>query len=113
MKRTWVALVSVVCLVLALSFAMAGCGGGGDIVGTWTDGEGMDFEFKSDGALIVGVMGQKFELSYEVKDSVISITDEGSTGLGAFLPDKIDYRVDGDELALISPDGQEQVLTRK
>jgi len=109
MKRSRTVLALAICLLAALALGLAACGGGGgDIVGTWTDNDGMEFEFTSDGAMIVSFMGQKAEATYSVKDGKLHISGAEAAG----FPEEIAYKIDGDKVTMTSPDGEEQTLTR-
>lgn len=111
MKRSRMVPVVAICLFLVLPLALGACGGGdGDkaIVGVWTDEAGMmDYEFTSDGKLVIVFMGEEEETSYSAKDGTLFFPDP-DTGEEA----QIDYRVEGDRL-IMSFDGEEGVLVRK
>ena len=110
MKRSWIVLALAVCLVSALALMLAACGGGGgSIVGTWSDGSGMDFTFTSDGAFVIDFDGQKAEATYSAKDGKLSISGVP----GGNFPESMDYEVAGDKLTLTSPEGEKQTLQRK
>lgn len=109
MKRPWMVLVVAFCLISAPALALGACGGGGDIVGNWSDGAGMEFRFASDGALVIDIGGQKVEATYTTEDGKLTL---GGVAAAA-LPGDIKYKVDGDKLILTSPDAEEQTLTRK
>ena len=108
MKRSWIVLVVVLCLASSLALVLAACGGG-SIVGVWTDKAGMEFEFAADGGLSIRLAGQVAKTTYSVSDGKLRI--EGADA--AELPPEFDYKVDGDELILTSPDGEEEILYRK
>jgi hypothetical protein len=111
MKKPWIVLMVAVCMVLALSFALAGCGGGeGDdaLVGVWTDPAGVvEFEFQSDGTMIMRAMGEEEQTTYTAKDGKLSAVD-----LETGEPSEVDYTIDGDTL-ILGADGEEGTLVRK
>ena len=109
MKRSRTVPALATCLFAALSLGLAACGGGGDsLVGTWTDGDGMNFEFKADGSMTISYLGEEFKADYTAKDGKLSIAGADDTG----FPEEIGYRVDGDKVTMTSPDGEKQELTR-
>ncbi len=111
MKKRWLVLLIAVCLTAVLPLALGACGGGdGDeaIVGVWTDELGMmDYEFTSDGRLLVTFTGETEEISYIAKDGRLSFVDP-ETG----EEQAIDFRVEADTL-LMTFEGEEGVLVRK
>ena len=111
MKKPWQALAVAICLLVVLSFALAGCGGGeGDdaLLGVWTDPSGvMELEFRSDGTLLMRAMGQEEQGTYTAKDGKLSSPDP-ETGESA----EVEYAVEGDTLSL-GPDGEEGTFLRK
>ncbi len=109
MKRSWMPLVVTACLVSALALLLAACGGGGDIVGSWSDSSGTEFTFTSDGAFVIDFAGDKAEATYSTRDGKVFIT--GVPGGG--FPESMGYEVAGDKLTFTSPEGDKQTLTRK
>lgn len=111
MKKSRMALVIVFGLLIALSAGLAACGGGnGDdpIVGKWTDEYGMvEYEFKSDGTLVVGFMGEEEKAQYSVQGGKLSFPDAMT---GEQLD--VDYKVEGDKL-IMTFEGEEVVLVKK
>lgn len=111
--RTVMLLLLIVCLSATIGIGIAACGGGETddskaIVGVWTDEQGlMDYEFKSDGALVVTFMGQGDETTYSVKDGKLFFPDP-DTG----EENQLDFRVEGDKL-IMNFDGEEAILVRK
>lgn len=111
MKKWWKIVVLAVCLALALPLVSAGCGGGkGDdpLVGNWADKDGLvEYEFTSDGTMLLRFMGQEEQTTYTTKDGKISVLDQ-DTG----EQHEVEYTVDGDTLTL-NLDGEEQTVYRK
>ena len=112
MRKPWKVLALAICLLFVLPLALAGCGGGegGDdaIVGIWTDEGGViEYEFKSDGVVVVRLMGEEEQSTYSAKGGKLSSPDPETGELS-----EIDYRVDGDYL-ILSADGEEQTFARK
>lgn len=112
MKKSWVALLLAVCLLVALSFALASCGGGGDtddaLLGVWTDPSGiLELEFKSDGVLIIRAMDEEEQGTYTAKDGKLSAINV-ETG----EPEEVEYTIEGDTL-LLGPNGEEGTLVRQ
>jgi len=112
MRMPWKVLILAICLLVVLPLALGACGGGGGggdaLLGTWTDSTGvMEYEFKSDGTLLVTFMGEEQPMNYSVKDDTLTLKDE-ETGEEA----AIDYTIEGDNLKL-SFEGDEETLVRK
>ena len=111
MKKPLKVLAFATCLLFVLSFAFAGCGNGeGDdaLVGVWTDPDGVvEFEFKSDGTLLVRMMGQEEQTTYTVEDGKLSATDLETGEIS-----EVDYTIEGDNL-ILGVDGEEGTLVRK
>jgi len=111
-KKPWMVLLVAAGLLLVLSVAIAACGGGGNgddaLIGVWTDEQGlMEYEFKSDGALVVRFMGEEEQTTYSADDGRLNFPDP-DTGEQA----EIQYKVEGDRLLMIF-DGEEGILVRK
>jgi hypothetical protein len=91
--------------------ALASCGSGeadDGLIGTWTDQEGfIEYEFKSDGALVVRFMDQEEQTTYSADDGKLSLADMETGEQREF-----DYSIDGDTLTL-KADGEEETLLRK
>ena len=104
-SRTIAALVFLVVSILLLT--VVACGGSDDVVGTW-GGDGFTMEFKADGGLVFSIMGQEIEATYTAKDGKLAIS--GAEDMG--IPAEIKYKVSGDTLTLISPEGEEETLRR-
>jgi len=112
MRRIWTIAVPLICLVIVLSFALAGCGGddGPDeaLLGVWTDPTGvMELEFKSDGVMVIRAMGEEQQGTYTAEGGKLSAIDP-DTG----EPSEVEYSIDGDTLTL-GADGEEGTLVRK
>jgi Family of unknown function (DUF5640) len=111
MKRPRTVLLLGLCLILVLSFILAACGDGeGDdaLLGVWTDPTGViEFEFKSDGTVLIRAMGQEEQATYTAKDGKLSAPDPETGELN-----EVDYTVDGDTL-ILGADGEEGTLIRK
>jgi hypothetical protein len=110
-KKSSSVLLMVGGLLLTLALAFSACGGGGGddaIVGVWTDEQGLvEYEFKSDGALVVTFMGQEDQTTYSTEDGLLMFPDP-DTGEQS----EIQYRVEGDRL-IMTLDGEEGILVRK
>ena len=111
MKKPWNVLPLAIFLLVVLSLALAGCGGGeGDdaLVGVWTDPTVvMELEFQSDGTMIMRAMGEEEKTTYTAKDGKLSAVD-----LETGEPSEVDYKIDGDNL-ILGADGEEGTLVRK
>ena len=112
MKKPRRVLALAICLLFVLPLALAGCGGaeGGDdaIVGMWTDEDGViEYEFKSDGVVVVRFMGEEEQSTYSAKDGKLSAPDPETGELS-----EIDYRIDGDNL-IMGVDGEGGTFVRK
>jgi hypothetical protein len=96
-------------LLLVVALAFAACGGGGDaLVGVWTDEQGlMEYEFMSDGALVVRFMGEEEQTTYSADEGRLMFPDP-DTGEQS----EIQYKIEGDKLIMIL-DGEEGILVRK
>lgn len=68
----------------------------------------MEFTFTSDGTLVIDLGGQKVDATYSTEGGKLSLGGAAAT----FFPEKIDYKIDGDNLTLTSPEGEKQELTR-
>ncbi len=102
--------VGALLLVVALAFAACGGGGNGDdaLIGVWTDEQGlMEYEFTSDGALVVRFMGEEDQTTYSAEDGRLMFPDP-DTGDQS----EIQYRVEGDKL-IMTFDGEEGILIRR
>jgi hypothetical protein len=116
MTKTTRVLSAFVAMILLLS--ALGCGGGASgraaLYGKWglTDeasGLTMEFEFKQDGTLTLGVSGMTVDMKFEfVDDDTIKLT--GADVLGG-SDTTMDFKVEGDKLTL-TVDGESQVLTK-
>jgi hypothetical protein len=111
MKQPWKVLSLVICLLVVLALILAGCGnGGGDdaLLGVWADSSGpMEYEFKSDGTLVLRYLGEEEETTYTVEEGTLFAVDP-DTGES----EEIEYVVEGDTLILGS-DGEYGTLARK
>ena len=94
-------------MIGVLVFTMVACSNADDLIGTWQfeDNDelvelGLDFTitFTEDTMEMMGV-----KVNYEVKDNEIVVQGETET---------VEFKVKGDKLTLIGPDGEEQVLIR-
>lgn len=88
MRRTWLGLVVVL--------ALAGCGGGGGLEGTYSDDSGVvSYEFQKNGKVLITSIGGTVELDYEIDGDkvkvraaedapaqVLTITEEGDLDMG-------------------------------
>ncbi len=116
MTKTMRILSAFIAMILLLS--ALGCGGGASgraaLYGKWSladeaSGMTMEFEFKQDGTLTLGVSGMSVDMKYEfVDDDTIKLT--GMEALGG-TDTTMDWKVEGDTLTLTA-DGQAQTLTR-
>ncbi len=111
MKKPWTVLALAVCLLVLVSLAFAGCGDGeadDGLIGTWTDQEGfIEYEFKSDGVMVLRFMGEEEQIPYTVEDGKLLVNDP-ETG----EPAVAEYTIEGDTLILVA-DGEEETLVRK
>lgn len=111
MKKPWAVLATVVCLLVLVSLAFAGCGGGEEddgLIGVWTDQEGfLEYEFTSDGTLVLRFMGEEEQVPYTVEGGKL-IVDDPETG----EPAEAEYTVEGDTLTIVA-DGEKETLVRK
>ena len=77
-------------LLLGLTLApLAACGGGSDLVGTWSDDNGVvSYEFASDGKVtITGPFGGGVELDYERDGNRVLVGPEGTRQVLTFTED--------------------------
>ena len=88
MRKSWLGLV--------VALALAGCGGGGGIEGTYADDSGVvSYEFQGNGKVLVTSIGGTVELEYEVEGEkvkvraaeeapaqVLTITEDGDLDMG-------------------------------
>jgi Family of unknown function (DUF5640) len=111
MKKPWVVLTVAVCLLVLVSLAAVGCGnGGGDdaLLGVWADPSGpMEYEFKSDGTLVLRYLGEEQETTYTAEEGTLIAVDP-DTGES----EEIEYTVSGATLVL-GADGEYGTLARK
>lgn len=111
MKKLRAVLAILVCLLVLVSVALAGCGDGGEddsLIGTWTDQEGfIEYEFRSDGILVLRFMGEEEQIPYTVEGGKL-IVEDTQTG----EPAEAEYTVEGDTLTLVG-EGEEETLVRK
>jgi len=111
--RKWGLVLAVLVAVLAiLSVGLAACGDESAvdeaIVGVWTDEAGlMDYEFRSDGVLVVTFMGEADETTYSTSDGKLFFPDP-DTG----EENQLGYRVEDGKL-IMDFEGQEAVLVKK
>jgi hypothetical protein len=98
------------CALVIFTSVLAGCGdGGGDdaLLGVWADPSGpMEYEFKSDGTLVLRYLGEEEETTYTVEDGTLVAIDP-DTGDSEI----IDYVVEGDTL-ILGADGEYGTLAR-
>ncbi len=111
MKKT----LALVFAVLMCVSVLVACGSSSKgIVGTWTateDGQTVDMTFKADGKLSMTMMGVNVEGTYTAKDGKLSAT-VSLMGQTQEIFEDVEYKVDGDKLA-ITVDGDTQILNRK
>jgi hypothetical protein len=111
MRKLWIVSTLVLCLLFVFGLALPSCGDettDDDLVGVWADPTGaIEFEFKSDGTLVVTIMGEQEQTTYTAEDGKVSVIDL-ETGESS----EVDYKVDGDTLTL-GADGEEGTLVRK
>lgn len=111
MKKLWLAVALAVCLVLVVSFAVAGCGdkaADDALIGTWTDPSGiMEFEFESDGTMIIRAMGEEEKTTFTVNDGKLGAPNPETGEI-----DEITYKIDGDSL-ILGEGGEEGIFVRK
>ena len=114
MRRPWIFLTVVACLLLVLAFMALGCGGNADdedLVGVWTADllPGNEIEFKSDGTFVArGEGANDVEGKYTARDGKLSI-----------LVSDMDYAEDGEyvivgeTMSLKDSSGATATFTRK
>lgn len=90
--KTSFKLLSIICLVLILVMAVAGCGSSKpSIVGKWQSNDDANnyIEFTKDGNLVVDINNKLITGTYQVlSDTVVKVNVSGVTGLLAALFDK-------------------------
>jgi hypothetical protein len=111
MKRPFRFLVLAICILFAMPLTLAACGDGqGDdaLVGVWADPQGViEYEFKSDGTLVLRLMGDEAQTTYTAKDGKLSAANPDTGEMSA-----VDYTIEGDNL-ILGVDGEEGTLIRQ
>ncbi len=91
MKKALLVLAVAAGLLMSLSLALGACARDeGTIVGTWVDeAGGMQFQFRTDGTLVVEYLGGRFIAAYAAEDGRLSVQAVGPQGatLRAMLQD--------------------------
>jgi hypothetical protein len=93
-------LFNLILLAGLMAVLLAGCGGKDPLLGKWEEPvSGVTMEFKKDGALVMGLRGTKFEMTYELQDPNIMVFKASADGT---IPDqKMTYRIEADTLVII------------
>ena len=99
--------IAVVVLVTCAVFLLTACGGS-PIVGKWKEETtGLaTMEFKSDGDLVVSVLGQTETVQYRVDGDKIIVTNDGTDRTSTF-------KIEGGKLTITTPNGNTQVFVRE
>jgi len=111
MQKLWKLLALMICLIVVLTLALGGCGGGGDdeaLLGVWADPSGpMEYEFRSDGTLVLRYLDEEQETTYTAEEGTLFAVDP-DTGEA----EEIEYVIEGDSLTL-GAEGEYGTLARK
>lgn len=103
-------LLFIFLLVSLMAVLLTGCGGKDPLLGKWEEPvSGVTMEFKKDGALVMGLHGTRFEMTYELQEPNVMIFKASTDGT---IPDqKMTYRIEVDTLVL-TVDGVETNFSR-